>query len=175
MQMASALSAAHDVGVIHRDLKPGNVLLIDSENEARGMKAVITDFGLASRSISSNAESLPTTQSLTPNLFGTPLYMAPEQIGGQPTTTRTDIYALGLVIYEMLTGDRPFQGDTPTLAAMKRLSEPPIPPRKVLAKLNPVWEGAILRCLQRDPANRFARVQEVVAALSREEVSAEAS
>src|SRR6266576_4727170 len=130
MEMASALTAAHDAGVIHRDLKPGNVLSINSENEARGMKAVITDFGLASRSISSSAESLPATQSLTPNLFGTPLYMAREQIGGQTTTTRTGIYALGLVIYEMVTGDRPFQGDTPILTAMKRLSEPADPSAK---------------------------------------------
>jgi WD40 repeat protein len=106
---------------------------------------------------------------MTPNLYGTPLYMAPEQIGGQPATTRTDIYALGLVIYEMVTGGSPFMGETPILAAMRRLSDPPIPPRNLVPDISPIWESAIIRCLERDPANRFANAQEVVAALLREE------
>jgi serine/threonine protein kinase len=127
-------------------------------------RAVVTDFGLALRSEASDeTASLPSGQ----GLLGTPAYMSPEQIEGRPATTVSDIYALGLVIYEMVTGQRPFQGDTPMSAAMKRLSEPPTPPRHLVSELSPTWEEVILRCLKREPTKRFAAAWDVVAALSR--------
>jgi eukaryotic-like serine/threonine-protein kinase len=164
-QMASALAAAHEVGIIHRDFKPGNVVLVGTPERWR---AVVTDFGLALRSVTSDeTASLPTGQ----GLLGTPAYMSPEQIEGRPATTASDIYALGLVIYEMVTGGKPFQGDTPVSEAVKRLSEAPIPPRKFEPRLSVVWESVILRCLERDPALRFPNAESVAAALAGNEAA----
>ena len=154
-QMAAALAAAHAVGIVHRDFKPGNVVLVDAPGQQR---AVVTDFGLALQPVQSEEGS---SLSASAGLLGTPAYMAPEQLEGRPATSSSDIYALGLVFYEIVTGARPFQGDTPMSAAMKRLSEPPAPPRKFEPKLNPVWEAVILRCLEREPAKRFLRAQDI--------------
>jgi len=159
-QMAAALSAAHAVGIVHRDFKPGNVVL----EGARGRwRAVVTDFGLALRCLTSdNSASFATG----PGVWGTPAYMSPEQLEGRPATPASDIYALGLVIYEMVTGARPFQGDTPMAAALKRLSETPTSPRRFRPDLSPLWESAILRCLARDPAERFPSARAVAEALA---------
>jgi serine/threonine protein kinase len=163
-QMASALAAAHGAGIVHRDFKPGNVVLVGVPGQQRE-RAVVTDFGLALRSVTSDeTASLPTGQ----GLLGTPAYMAPEQIEGRPATTASDIYALGLVIYEMVTGAKAFQGDTPISAALKRLSEAPTSPRKFESGLSLVWESVILRCLERDPAKRFSNAEEVATAISSE-------
>jgi eukaryotic-like serine/threonine-protein kinase len=164
-QMGSALAAAHAVGIVHRDFKPGNVVLVSEPGRYR---AVVTDFGLALR-----ADRIGESRSITTGegLVGTPAYMAPEQIEGRPATAATDIYALGLVIYEMVTGKRPFQGDTPMSAAMKRISESPIPPRRFKSGISAVWESVILRCLERDPAKRFASVDMVACALAGEETT----
>jgi eukaryotic-like serine/threonine-protein kinase len=158
-QMASALAAAHAAGIVHRDFKPGNVVLAGAPEQYR---AVVTDFGLALRSLSSEKDA---TASTVDGAWGTPAYMAPEQLEGRPATTGSDIYALGLVIYEMVTGARPFDGDTPISAALKRLSETPTPPRKFQPNLSPVWESVILQCLERDPEKRFANAADVVKAL----------
>lgn len=159
VQMASALAAAHDVGIVHRDFKPGNVVLVGSSGE----RAVVTDFGLALQSQASDeGVSLSTGQ----GLLGTPAYMAPEQLEGRPATNASDIYALGLVIYEMVAGQRPFTGDNPLSSAFKRLSEVPRPPRGLAPELSPAWESVILRCLARDPADRFANARDVATALA---------
>jgi serine/threonine protein kinase len=159
-QMASALAAAHEAGIVHRDFKPGNVVLVGSPGRWR---AVVTDFGLALRSVTSDeTASLPTGR----GLLGTPAYMSPEQIEGRSVTSGSDIYALGLVIFEMVAGRRPFQGDTAMSEAIKRVSVPPTPPRNIVPGLTPVWEAMILRCLEREPAKRFAGAQDVIAALS---------
>jgi serine/threonine protein kinase len=158
-QMASALAAAHAAGIVHRDFKPGNVVLAGAPEQRR---AVVTDFGLALRSLTSDKDA---TASTGDGAWGTPAYMAPEQLEGRPATTASDIYALGLVIYEMVTGARPFEGDTPISAALKRLSETPTPPRKFQPKLSPEWESVILQCLERYPAQRFASPADVVKAL----------
>jgi serine/threonine protein kinase len=160
-QMASALTAAHAVGIVHRDFKPGNVVLVGVPGQG-GVRAVVTDFGLALQSLTSDeTASLSTGQ----GLLGTPAYMSPEQLEGRPATTASDIYALGLVIYEMVTGARPFQGDTPISAALKRLSEAPIPPRKFQPELSSAWESVIMSCLERHPEKRFASAAEVASAL----------
>lgn len=161
-QMASALGAAHAAGIVHRDFKPGNVVLVGEPGQ-QGARVVVTDFGLALRSVTSDeTASLPTGQ----GVLGTPAYMSPEQLEGKPATAESDIYALGLVMYEMVTGTRPFQGDTPISAAVKRLSQAPLPPRRFESTLTPAWEATILRCLERDPEKRFASVQDVSEALT---------
>jgi eukaryotic-like serine/threonine-protein kinase len=165
-QMASALAAAHAVGIVHRDFKPQNVVLVPVAGQNR-RRAVVTDFGLALQPQASSEASLSTG----PGLLGTPAYMSPEQIEGRPATAASDIYALGLVTYEMVTGNRPFQGDTPMSAAMKRLSEVPIPPRKFQPGLSSEWESVILRCLERDPAKRFANAEGVALTLAGEDAT----
>ncbi|MFZ0956229.1 MAG: serine/threonine-protein kinase [Candidatus Sulfotelmatobacter sp.] len=161
-QMASALAAAHDVGIVHRDFKPGNVVLV-AGSAAGGVRAVVTDFGLALQSLASDeGVSVSTGQ----GILGTPAYMAPEQLEGRPATNASDIYALGLVIYEMVTGGRAFAGDNPLSSAFKRLSEPPRPPRDFAPDLSPACESVILRCLARDPADRFASARDVTTALA---------
>jgi serine/threonine protein kinase len=162
-QMASALTSAHAVGIVHRDFKPQNVMLVAARGQ-EGLRAVVTDFGIALQ-----LDIDEVSFSTGPGLLGTPAYMSPEQMEGRPATPASDIYALGLVTYEMVTGNRPFQGDTPISAAMKRLSEAPIPPRKFKPELSPAWESVILRCLERDPANRFASAEDVVERLAKED------
>ncbi len=166
-QATAALTAAHKAGVVHRDFKPGNVLLVPSEEG--GIRAVVTDFGLARRI--TGRESLATSVAGTGEISGTWAYMAPEQVEGGETTCAADIYALGVVMYEMLTGCWPFEGDTPIATAVKRLNEPPPSPRIHVPGLDAKWERAILRCLERNPADRFTSAADVVKALAGEEVA----
>ncbi len=167
-QMVAALAAAHSAGIVHRDFKPGNVMLVERHGQEQ---VVVTDFGLALQQLQSqDSHSLSTGL----GLLGTPTYMAPEQLEGRPATTSSDIYALGLVIYEMVTGVRPFQGETPMSAAMKRLSEPPAPPRKFEPKLDALWESVILRCLERELEKRFFRAEDIGNLLARDQVTASA-
>ncbi len=164
-QMTAGLEAAHQAGVIHRDLKPGNMLLVPEggAGPTDPPRLVIMDFGIARRyglgeeTITSTGEAL-----------GTPLYMAPEQVmsGVEPITPATDIYALGIVLYEMLTDDMPFKGNSTTVMALKRIKQKPITPRVVVPDLDSRWEAVILRCLERVPANRYQTAAEVEAALT---------
>lgn len=169
-QMANALHAAHQAGVIHRDFKPSNVILVPAEHaEANQTRAVVTDFGLARAASASTNVSGAWLQpvSTTGHILGTPAYMAPEQLEGRPATAASDIYAFGLVLYEMLTAVRPFEGDTPISSVVKRLTQSAPAPGKFAPGLSPLWEWVILRCLERDPANRFATVENVIDALTR--------
>ena len=160
-QIADGLQAAHDAGVVHRDLKPGNIMLLPAATGKLAQRAVITDFGIA---ISDEQGDLRLTQ--TGDLVGTPEYMAPEQADLGPALAASDIYALGLVVYEMLTLRRPFErADSPLATILKRRSEPPRPPHEYLSAIDPIWEATILRCLEREPAQRFPRAADVVAAL----------
>jgi tetratricopeptide (TPR) repeat protein/tRNA A-37 threonylcarbamoyl transferase component Bud32 len=165
-QMASALTAAHEAGIVHRDFKPGNVMLVPTKGAEPGVRAVVTDFGLARKA--SPSESLATSLSTPGEVVGTPAYMAPEQVEGKDITSAADIYALGAVMYEMVTGSLPFAGETPFATALKRLTESPPTPRMHVPELDPKWEAAILRCLAREPAERFAKASEVTAALRAE-------
>jgi serine/threonine-protein kinase len=148
-QIAAGLAAAHDRGVLHRDLKPSNVML-----DGRG-RARITDFGLAVAS-----GQLPAG----PDLSGTPAYMAPEQLGGEPASVRSDIYALGLVMYELYTGRRAYAGGS-LLELIDRKLELPRAPSEVIADMDPAVERVMLRALAVDPRARPASVAQVVAAL----------
>ena len=165
-QMAVALAAAHAMGIVHRDFKSGNVALVPAR-EGESVRAVVTDFGLARGSAAGDSFASATA---TGHVVGTPAYMAPEQVEGKPVTAAADIYALGVVIYEMVTGKWPFMGESSLSVAVKRLMEPPAPPRIHAPDLDPRWERVILRCLERNPTDRFASVEEVVRALGGETV-----
>ena len=146
-QMAEGLHAAHQAGVVHRDFKSGNVMLVTSPE---GPRAVVTDFGLAW----SNSAAASVTRAGT--LIGSPAYMSPEQVRGEPVTPATDVYALGIVLYEMVTASLPFSADTALGTAIKRLREPPTMPRVHAPDLDRQWEEVILRCLESAPGDRFA-------------------
>ncbi len=157
-QMAGALDAAHRAGVIHRDFKPSNVML---ERSAEGPRAVVTDFGLA-RSFTSSGQ---TTATQTGHVMGTLDYMAPELLTGGSASAASDVYALGMVVYQMVTGVLPFAKDTPLAAAILR-SQAPLPsPRTHLPDLDPKWERAILRALDPDRLKRFSHASDMVRAL----------
>jgi tetratricopeptide (TPR) repeat protein/tRNA A-37 threonylcarbamoyl transferase component Bud32 len=153
-QMASALAAAHAQGIVHRDFKGPNVILA-------GGRAVVTDFGLARTERREGDASVTGTGAI----LGSPAYMAPEQVRGNAVGAAADIYALGIVMYEMVTGRLPFEGETPLSVASKRLTDDPPSPRALVADLDPKWERVIAKCLERDPAARPGRVEEIVPAL----------
>ncbi|HEV3254107.1 MAG TPA: serine/threonine-protein kinase [Candidatus Acidoferrales bacterium] len=149
-QICAGLAAAHEHGVIHRDLKPANVMI-----DGRG-KVRITDFGLAGVAGSFEAEGAGA---------GTPAYMAPELLAGKDASVQSDIYALGLVLYEVFTGKRAFEAAT--IAELRRLHEhsSPTNPSHLVKDIDPIAERVILRCLEKDPAKRPASALQVAAAL----------
>lgn len=162
-QVASALAAAHRVGVVHRDLKSANVVLVPQGGDGDGARAVVTDFGLAALSTGTGVDAARLTRS--GDLLGTPAFMAPEQLEGRAVTPATDIYALGLVAYEMVTGAVPFAGESPLTLAVRRVRDRPPPPGRARPGLPADWDAAILRCLERDPADRFRTADALVSAL----------
>ncbi len=162
VQLGAALAAAHAAGVIHRDFKSENVFLVAGKD---GERAVVTDFGIARGGDDRFGAQLTSTG----NVIGTPAYMAPEQISGGPITPKVDQYALGIVLFELVTGEQPFRGDNPLATAARRLTEAPPSPRHFLPDIDPVWEETILRCLERDPDLRFPDVLAVARALTGEE------
>ncbi len=155
-QVAEALAYAHSVGIVHRDVKPQNVL-VDGTGRVK-----VTDFGIA--------KSSEVTRTLTGTLIGTPSFMAPEVLGGEAVTPAADIYALGVVLYQMLTGRVPFEAENPIAAAVRSQREDPRPP----SELQPVpeWlDAVVLRALARDPAERYRRAAELAQDLRSERAS----
>lgn len=152
-QVAEGLDFAHAKGIVHRDVKPANVILLE------GMRAKITDFGIAK--IASGVSNLTTTG----QFLGTPNYMAPEQIKGAPVDGRSDIFSLGICLYECLTRRKPFGGDSLTSISYKIVHEP-FPP---LAEINPQipsgFEEVVAKCLAKDPAKRYQRARDLAIAL----------
>jgi eukaryotic-like serine/threonine-protein kinase len=161
-QIAAGLDAAHSAGVIHRDLKSGNIMLLPSTRTDGLERVVITDFGLAH--LAAAGETLSTLSEIGAAM-GTPAYMAPEQVQGKKPGPGTDIYALGIIAYEMVTGSRPFEGDTPVAQALARLTGEPQPPLQRRSDLDLRWNAAILKCLQRLPEDRFPTAADFVKAL----------
>ncbi len=150
-QICAGLAAAHETGVLHRDLKPANVM-IDEHGNAR-----ITDFGLAGLAEEFHQDELAA---------GTPAYMAPEQLEGKDQTVRTDIYSLGLVLYELFTGRKAFEASTLNeLIKLRRSDATPTTPTSIVKDLDPLIEKVIDRCIQKDPAQRPASALQVAAAL----------
>ncbi len=165
-QMCDGLAAAHAEGVIHRDFKSSNVILVpNSGEEAHGAaRVVITDFGVA-RAL--EQRGAPGEDAITEGagIIGTPEYMAPEQVTGSKISQATDLYALGVVMYEMVTGRLPFAGETPLVTAVCHVEQAPPRPELLVPGLDPRWSRTILRCLDRDPRRRFQRAGDVAAAL----------
>jgi len=151
-QLCDALDAAHQAGVLHRDFKTSNVMLA---GEGPHVRAVVTDFGIA-RLISGSKDFSTAAATMQGMVVGTPAYMSPEQLLEEELTVASDIYSLGLVLYEMVTAIRPFEGTSSWTETLKRLSAAPRPPMEVVHALDSRWNRAILRCLQRDPSKRFA-------------------
>jgi predicted Ser/Thr protein kinase len=155
LQMARALEAAHARGVVHRDLKPENVLL----TESGGVKLV--DFGLA-RILNPSGDDRTRSQ-LTRSgvVLGTPGYMAPEQLEGGLGDARSDLFALGIVIYELVTGANPFQGRTPSSTAARILTVEPAPPSTLDPLFPPALDSLVATCLKKDPSLRYASAAQV--------------
>lgn len=162
-QLAAGLAAAHNAGVIHRDFKCGNVMLVLPRRGESETRVVITDFGLARTAAAADIASALTGVG---TILGTAAYMAPEQVMGATVTAAADIYALGVVIYEMVTGELPFTGDTPVVAAARRLHSAPPSPRSYVPDLPERWESTILRCLARNPTVRFPSAVDITRSLA---------
>ena len=161
-QVCEGLAEAHKTGVVHRDLKPSNIM-IDREGNAR-----IMDFGIA--------RSLETKKITGAGvMIGTPEYMSPEQVEGKETDRRSDIYSLGVILFEMTTGRLPFEGDTALSIAVKHKTEAPPDPRKLAPKISDELGRLILRCLEKDREKRFQNAEEVLSEIGRIEQEVPAS
>ena len=152
-QILDGLEAVHRCGIIHRDFKSANVMLTNSDT-----RAVVMDFGLA-RDVTPGPD-LQTTFA-TGGIAGTPAYMAPEILRGQRATFASDIHALGVVLFEMVTGRRPFEGESPLAVASRRLNEDAPSPRDYAPTLRRAWGFTIVRCLEQDPRSRPQSIAEV--------------
>jgi serine/threonine protein kinase len=154
-QVLSALEAAHGSGIVHRDLKPENLFL---SKRAQGVRAKIVDFGISKLQQSDSNLRLTATG----QIIGTPLYMAPEQSRSTSEVDhRADIYSMGMIAYEMVTGTLPFEAANLFEIVLKHATEPPVPPRKARADLPEAVEQVILRCLEKEPARRFQSAGEL--------------
>jgi beta-lactam-binding protein with PASTA domain len=151
LQILRAARFAHQRGVVHRDIKPHNVL-IDDEGRVK-----VTDFGIARAGASDMTE--------TGSIMGTAQYISPEQAQGHPVDARSDLYSIGIVLYELLTGRVPFDGDSPVTVAVRQVNEAPVPPMDVNPAVPPALDAVVLRALEKDPAHRFADADEFIEAL----------
>jgi tetratricopeptide (TPR) repeat protein len=161
MQIAAALEEAHEHGIIHRDLKPQNIM-VTSKGQAK-----VLDFGLATLLRPQGPAEFTATLVETKAIRGTLPYMAPEQLRGEPADARTDIWAAGAVLYEMATGERPFREEHATRLADDILHKSPAPPMRINLDLSPRLEDIILKCLDKDPDNRYQSAKELEVDLRR--------
>src|SRR5580693_7911570 len=152
LQICSGLKEAHAQGIVHRDLKPENIM-VDANGNVK-----IMDFGIA--------RSMEAITRMTGSMVGTPQYMAPEQVGGKPVDYRTDIYSLGLILYEIFTGAQAFTADNAVAVAMKQMQENPRPPHEIEPNIPAAMERTILKCLLKNPANRFQSIAQLESALN---------
>jgi serine/threonine-protein kinase len=156
VQILRAARFAHRRGIIHRDLKPHNVI-VDAEGRAK-----VTDFGIA------RAGASDMTQ--TGSIMGTAQYLSPEQAQGHAVSAQSDIYSIGIILYEMLTGRVPFDGESAVTIALKQVSEQPVPPSQLNSAVPPGLDAAVMRALAKDPAQRYVDADAFIAALQGEDV-----
>src|SRR5579885_2673017 len=152
-QVLAAIAFAHRHGVVHRDIKPHNVVV------GKDGRLKVTDFGIARSGASQMTEA--------GSIVGTAQYLSPEQARGAPVDPRSDIYSLGIVLYEMLTGKVPFSGDAPVEIAMKHLSQVPEPPSKLRPNVPHDLDAVVMRALAKDPEQRYGSAEEMDADLAR--------
>lgn len=157
LQATEAVAAAHEAGIIHRDLKPANIFIVQRAEFPSLVK--VLDFGIAKIAADSLDEEDPTL-TIIGAMIGTPRYMSPEQCDGAELTPAADVYSLGVILYEMLTGMVPFSGSTPLAIALKHASEEPTPPRAIVASVPPDLERVVLHALQKRPEDRPANAAE---------------
>ena len=156
LQASGAVAAAHEAGIIHRDLKPSNILITQSADQPAVVK--VLDFGIATFSADDDEDATTLAQPNT--VIGTPRYMSPEQHNGNELTAATDVYSLGIILYEMLTGMVPFSGSTPAEIAEKHANLPPHSPREIVAGIPEDVEHIVLHALEKQPADRPANAGE---------------
>jgi serine/threonine-protein kinase len=150
LRICKALDHIHSNGVIHRDLKPENIMVDDDDN------IKIIDFG-----ISANAGARRITFAKLTDTMGTPDYISPEQVQGGRGDARSDVYAVGVMLYEMLTGQVPFTGDNPFVIMNERLLNDPVPPRVLNPELSPQIQEVLYRALERNPRNRYRSARDL--------------
>jgi beta-lactam-binding protein with PASTA domain/predicted Ser/Thr protein kinase len=151
LQILKAARFAHRRGVVHRDIKPHNVI-VDDEGRAK-----VTDFGIARAGASDMTE--------TGSIMGTAQYLSPEQAQGHPVDARADLYSIGIVLYELLTGAPPFDADSPVTIALKQVSEDPVPPAQLNPAVPPALDAVVMRALRKHPDERYQDADAFIAAL----------
>src|SRR5439155_14151745 len=154
-RVAAALAFAHSEGIVHRDVKPSNVMLTSSG------EVKVMDFGIA------RALGAPAGPTTTNAVLGTATYLSPEQAEGRPVDARSDVYALGVMLYEELTGRPPFSGDTAVAVAYKHVREQPVPPSRAHPGVPAALEAIALTALQKDPAARYQDAEAMRSDLAR--------
>src|SRR5437764_711516 len=152
LQVAAAVEAAHDAGIIHRDLKPGNIFLVQRPDAPYIVK--VLDFGIAKLASEGGDMNPHDTLTGTGVMIGTPRYMSPEQCDGALLTPASDVYSLGVILYEMLTGQTPFMGTSPLALALKHSSEAPQPLREIVPAIPPALEAVVLHALEKSSQAR---------------------
>jgi eukaryotic-like serine/threonine-protein kinase len=158
LQVAAAVAAAHEAGIIHRDLKPANIFIVHNTEAPAVVK--VLDFGIAKLAAETLDEEEAHTLTQIGAMIGTPRYMSPEQCDGAELTPASDVYSLGVILYEMLTGVVPFSGSTPLAIAMKHTSELPRPPREFVQTIPEMLETVVLHALEKAPTDRPADASE---------------
>lgn len=153
LQISAAVAAAHEAGIIHRDLKPGNIFVVQRKHAPPIVK--VLDFGIAKLATERDGREVKNITQ-TGVMIGTPRYMSPEQCDGAELAPASDVYSLGVILYEMLTGTTPFSGPTPLAVALKHSSEKPRPPRELAPAVPQALEALVLRALEKKPENRPA-------------------
>jgi serine/threonine protein kinase len=154
LQVSAAVAAAHEAGIIHRDLKPANILVTQKADVPTVVK--VLDFGIAKLAADSLEDDEPKNLTQVGAMIGTPRYMSPEQCTGLELTPAADVYSLGVILYEMLTGNVPFSGTTPLAIALKHASDPPQNPREIVASIPVDLERIVLQALAKRPEDRPA-------------------
>jgi serine/threonine protein kinase len=154
LQIASAVAAAHEAGIIHRDLKPGNIHIVQRRHLPPAVK--VLDFGIAKLATDSAEEADVKTLTQTGVMIGTPRYMSPEQCDGAHLTPAADVYSLGIILYELLTGTTPFNGPTPLSVALQHSSKVPTRPRELRPSVPAALEAVVLHALAKSPVERPA-------------------